>query len=202
MSVTTGSPRGRPLPGGDCSVPIDLADGDNVFARPSDESSRPVSGKVAQDRLRSHTILLPQPAGFILQALVHPEVSRRGRTHGFLHGRIELLASPDLAVSGDFDEDQVNKLFVSPLKPVRDPTGPNRETRGRGGGHREWWQRRIGQTPSGWHQLHLRRRTRREDETHVLALNGGLRNTVIKSPLRCGNEAFCSTSSIPCFLTV
>jgi hypothetical protein len=50
-----------------------------------------------------------------------------------------------LAVSGVFGKKHVHKLFVSPLEPCWDPTGPSRECRERAGGHRGWWRGRSGQ---------------------------------------------------------
>ena len=101
--------------------------------------------------------LLPQPAGFIDQGLVHPDLPCGRHSQRFFHDDFKLLTSPGLAVSGILGEDQICELFVCPLEPcgiLRSPVGNpadmemaaedggGEEAVRRGHGHR--MKRRIG----------------------------------------------------------
>ncbi len=66
---------------------------------------------------------LPQPAGVIDQALVHPDLSGR-RPLRLFHDRLQLLASPNLTISLPRAEEYVDKLLVVPLQACGIPRAP------------------------------------------------------------------------------
>src|SRR6202022_3757141 len=70
--------------------------------------------------------LFPQPAGFIHDALVHPDLSGRNRRHieRLFPSCLELLTSLGLAVSRGLVKNHVHKRFIRPREPRGIPRPP------------------------------------------------------------------------------
>ena len=78
------------------------------------------AGEKVVSRLEISRHLPSQPAGFVHETLVHPDLSGR-RPLRLFHDRLEFLTSPNFTIGLPRAEEDVHERFVVPFEPRRIP---------------------------------------------------------------------------------